>query len=422
MTRIRKLIWALWFTGSGLVLLSWLRLVNTDVGWTGTYIAAAGWLVSLATSRQPQISRDDSTESIESSGLDRETADEYRAAIVELTRRLERLPENRSELLASRGAYYRALGKWESAISDLDSAIATSPHADGVTLFDRAIALYESGDAERALADIQNAIEQFETCEDEPDDLESAHLWMHDILLKLERFEAVIADCNRLLPTQTANEARIRIARACALTAIGKHDDSLNELNTVMTQLDNDHVNRAQALRARAGVRLRMGEVARAIVDIEQLQTDEGPTEDNLSLMGLAQIQSNDFHEALNCYKKAALLATPSADTYSQIALIQAGCPEEKSRDGTQAEVNARKACELTKWNDWTHISILAAAKAELGDFAEAIELAEWAFRLAPDQEKNERQERIEQYRNGEPFRIGDALPRTILRRNPAGS
>lgn len=423
MSRLRKLIWASWFIGTGLVLLSWLRLVSNDVGWIGTYIAAAGWLVSLATSRQSELATVANSVAHEPQGPDSETLHEYRRAITKLTRRLDNAPENRSALLASRGAYYRAIENWTAAIADLSAAISVNPSLGGNVYFDRAIALFESGEYDHALVDVNKALNDFGTQSDSESEATSARLWRHYILLGLERYESVVDDCNSMLESQTTNATHVRLTRGQALTAMGRNIESLADLCTVVGEVNEDDSHTlCSALHARAGAYLRMGDVENAAADINRLQAIQGPTAENMSLMGLTECRSNDFRAALNCYQRAKSLDPSRANTYSQLALINAACPDEKFRNGSKAEVNARKACELTKWDDWTHISVLAAAKAELGDFDQAIEFAEWALRLAPEREKGDQQKRIEQYRNKQPFRINDALPRTTFRRNHSHS
>ena len=283
--------------------------------------------------------------------------------------------------------------------------------------------MLESGDPNRALVDIDKVIAYYQTVPDAASNCESARLCRHDVLLELERFEAVVDDCDCMLAGQVANGVEIRITRGIALTAIGRNTESLDELNEVISELDGeDSQTQRRALSARVNTCLSIGNVEQAVVDIQRLQTQQGLTTYNMSLMGLVEIQTNDFRAALNCYQKAASLDPSIADTYFKLALIQSGCPEARFRDGTQAEVNARKACALAEWNDWNCISVLAAAKAELGDFDQAVEFTEWAPRLAPHQEKEDRQKRLEQYRNREPFRIDDTLPRMLLRRNASES
>ena len=52
MTGIRKLIWVSWFIGTGLIVLSYLRLVNNEVGMYGLVISSIAWMLSAATSNQ----------------------------------------------------------------------------------------------------------------------------------------------------------------------------------------------------------------------------------------------------------------------------------------------------------------------------------------------------------------------------------
>ena len=421
-TGIRKLTWASWFIGTGLVLLSWLGLVSTDVGWYGTYIAAAGWLLSLATSSSPFVK---SNTSDGPPDRNHRTVDECRVAILNLTRRLEKSPRDRTELLAARGAYHRELGNWDEAIADLDAAVGcnTDVHAD--VYFNRAIVLLESGAPDRAIVDINKAINCYQSVDYAGSNYESARLCRHDILLELECFKTVIDDCDDMLAGQVVDvlDLDVRITRGIALSAIGRNTDSLDELDEVISKLDDkDGQILCRALSARADASLRLGNAEQALTDIRRLQTLQGLTTHNLNLMGIAETQLKNFRAALNCYQKGASLAPSDVEPYLQLALIQAGCPEARFRDGTQAEANARKACELSKWNVWNCISVLAAAKAELGEFDQAVEFAKQAHRLAPDREKEDRQKRVEQFRNGEPFRIDDTPPRTIHQRNSSES
>ena len=52
MTGIRKLIWVSWFIGTGLIVLSYLRLVNNEAGMYGVVISSIAWMISEATSKQ----------------------------------------------------------------------------------------------------------------------------------------------------------------------------------------------------------------------------------------------------------------------------------------------------------------------------------------------------------------------------------
>ena len=73
----------------------------------------------------------------------------------------------------------------------------------------------------------------------------------------------------------------------------------------------------------------------------------------------------------------------------------------------------ARELCEKTDWQDWLSVSVLGAAYSELNDFENALVYAQMALDLAPDDEKPERQKRIEQFTNKIPFRIPETNPAT---------
>jgi tetratricopeptide (TPR) repeat protein len=70
------------------------------------------------------------------------------------------------------------------------------------------------------------------------------------------------------------------------------------------------------------------------------------------------------------------------ASLRERLALLYATCPEEKFRDGEQAVALARKACQLTNWQDSDSLSALAAAYAECANFEKAIECEKKAIKL----------------------------------------
>lgn len=68
-----------------------------------------------------------------------------------------------------------------------------------------------------------------------------------------------------------------------------------------------------------------------------------------------------------------------------RIAWAKATCRSEQYRDGKQALELATKACELTAWKKGKFLQTLAAAYAECGNFAKAIEWQEKAIELMSD-------------------------------------
>jgi tetratricopeptide (TPR) repeat protein len=76
---------------------------------------------------------------------------------------------------------------------------------------------------------------------------------------------------------------------------------------------------------------------------------------------------------------------------HSSLAYLLAACPDRAVRDGGQAVVHARKACEFTEWKDAIHIRRLAMAHAEKGETSAAISFCEQALRLPTVTSKEKR-------------------------------
>jgi hypothetical protein len=106
---------------------------------------------------------------------------------------------------------------------------------------------------------------------------------------------------------------------------------------------------------------------------------------------------------------REALKADPEDDfIYDKIAWIEATCPDAALRNGNDAVKNATKACELTDWENLEWIDTLAAAYAEKGDFASAIQFEKQALRMtgAGSPIQRELRQRILLYEQSKPFRV----------------
>jgi len=80
-------------------------------------------------------------------------------------------------------------------------------------------------------------------------------------------------------------------------------------------------------------------------------------------------------------------------------------------RNGSDAISAAKKACELTQWNNWRKIDTLAAAYAEAGDFKRAIEFQEQALRMGDPTESEQKtmRERLSLYKQSHPWRFSSS-------------
>jgi tetratricopeptide (TPR) repeat protein len=119
-----------------------------------------------------------------------------------------------------------------------------------------------------------------------------------------------------------------------------------------------------------------------------------------------------DYPKALADLNEAIRLDPKYAHAYSDRAWIWATCPIAKLRDGKQAVESATKACELSGWKYAEVVGTLAAAKAEVGDFANAVAWQTKANAIYHGKDaQREGYERLALYRDKQPFREKDASP-----------
>ena len=115
-----------------------------------------------------------------------------------------------------------------------------------------------------------------------------------------------------------------------------------------------------------------------------------------------------DYEKAIADYGEAIRLDPKDAMAYHKRAWLWATCPDEKHRDGKRAVESATRACELSEWKDANDLDTLAAAYAESGDFAKAVEWQEKAHKLYSDEDKKKWGKLLDLYRDKKPYRDTD--------------
>jgi serine/threonine protein kinase len=96
----------------------------------------------------------------------------------------------------------------------------------------------------------------------------------------------------------------------------------------------------------------------------------------------------------------------------------QATHPAAEVRDGPRAIENATKACELSDWKNPEHVDTLAAAYAEVGDFASAVEWQRKVLELLAEEPRprSDFKGRLKQYESGQP--AYESCTRSVAWRN----
>jgi len=121
----------------------------------------------------------------------------------------------------------------------------------------------------------------------------------------------------------------------------------------------------------------------------------------------LANSRKKDWANAAEDYAKVVELAPESATSLNGLAWLLCTAPDDKVRDGKRALEFAKKACELTANKNGGYLDTLAAAYAELGDFAKAVEWQEKALKAGdlPIKDMETARQRLELYKDKKPYR-----------------
>jgi tetratricopeptide (TPR) repeat protein len=107
--------------------------------------------------------------------------------------------------------------------------------------------------------------------------------------------------------------------------------------------------------------------------------------------------KQGNLKEAISEYEQALNIAPEDSVALNNLAWILATCSDASMRDGARAVTLAAKALQASEGRDPTFVRTLAAARAEAGQFAEAVATAEAAKALANTQSKPALAKRLEE-------------------------
>jgi tetratricopeptide (TPR) repeat protein len=166
----------------------------------------------------------------------------------------------------------------------------------------------------------------------------------------------------------------------------------------------------APAHAARGRVRSARKEYDKAVADYTEAIRIDPDFAVAYDARGSARDEKKEYDGAVADYTEAIRIDPGYALAYNDRAWLRATCPDAKYRDGKAAVADATRACELDGWKTPDLVDTLAAAHAESGDFARAIEVQQKALALVKDgAASGPYRERLALYKAGKPYHDGAA-------------
>jgi protein O-mannosyl-transferase len=185
----------------------------------------------------------------------------------------------------------------------------------------------------------------------------------------------------------------------------GQLDDAISKLEAAIDLRPENapaHDNLAKAL-------LKKGQVTEAMVHYRKFLELEPANVEARNTLGTALIQQGHVRDAIDQWQEVLAIQPENGNAASNVAWVFATCPEDSIRDGTRAVELAEKAFRISGGKIPMIYRVLAAAYAENGRFADAIETAQRGAELATSQGNPalaaELESNIALYQSGRPLR-----------------
>ncbi|MEM9184992.1 MAG: tetratricopeptide repeat protein, partial [Planctomycetota bacterium] len=293
--------------------------------------------------------------------------DDLAGATAAIDKAIEVAPGN-AKVYELQGMLFRRQKKADEAIAALDKATENDPSS--IAPYQYRPELYSvQGDRGRAIEELTKAIELA------PNNLASP-LIRSELYAAEERYEDALRDVESVLRRQPGL-VRAHLLRTSLLGRLGREEEALG----ILQQLADAAPDQPEIQLQLAGYYMDAGKSAEAIAALSRVIEIAGDASATLRMRGDMYLSTGDHKLALADFAKAYELQPDDAGMLNNYAWTLATSPFDDLRDGAKAVELATRACEITEYQAAHILSTLAAAYAEAGDFAKAIEWSQKAVK-----------------------------------------
>jgi tetratricopeptide (TPR) repeat protein len=294
-----------------------------------------------------------------------------------------------------RQVYWFQEGNAEKALADIDQVIRLDPDSTRAYQYRGSIRAQKTGDLDKAIADFSEAIrldpkdtwtyEQRAAARERNGDFAEA-IEDYSEIIRLEPNNAAarsnrasvrmkkhdprnaIADYTAAIALEPKNPAHF-IARGYAWSRQGEHAEAIANFDEGI-RLD---PNGARGYTARAAEWEKDLKSDKALADYQTAIALDPKAVPAYEGRGRVWRKRAEYTNAVFNFAELARVLPDEPLGHRELAWLIATCDDDAIRDGRRALAEATTACELTKWSDPDCLEALAAACAEVKDFAAAV-------------------------------------------------